>query len=66
MATVTITIDDKVDGAIGVLCESHNPDNEESGAEMVAIIVMDMLQSMLEELREDAKLPEVPGEDGRL
>lgn len=66
MAKATITIDDKVDGSIGILCEAHNPGEEESGAVLIAQLVMDMLQNLLELGKVNAELSKVSGEDGRL
>lgn len=66
MAKATITIDDKVDGSIGILLEIDNPENQESGADLIARTVMDMLANLLQMMKEHAELPEVPSEDGRI
>lgn len=63
MATVTIVVSDKPEGGISILIDAGEGE-QETGAQIVAGMLADMLEHLIEIMKRDAELSKVPIKNG--
>jgi len=64
MATVSIMVIDKPDGGISIRIDGGEDEGQETGAQIVAGVLTDMLDHLIEIMKRDAELSKVPIENG--